>query len=103
MRVDQPGTIESEYSGGVALDHSDPSIVYVSREVRGGWKRGGRAVAPRALGRTVQLDAWRVKSINSIKLMQISFVLQVPTLEPSPSTAAGIDRSRAATTRCSQG
>jgi hypothetical protein len=30
-----PGTIEYEYSGGMALDHSDPSIVYLSRMVRG--------------------------------------------------------------------
>ena len=33
-----PGTIEFEYSGGIALDHSDPSIVYLSREVPGGWE-----------------------------------------------------------------
>ena len=33
-----PGTIEFEYSGGLTLDHSDPSIVYLSREVRGGWE-----------------------------------------------------------------
>jgi BNR repeat-containing family member len=30
-----PGTIETEYSGGLTLDHRDPSIVYLSREVRG--------------------------------------------------------------------
>jgi BNR repeat-containing family member len=30
-----PGTIETEYSGGIALDHSDPSIVYLSRKVHG--------------------------------------------------------------------
>jgi hypothetical protein len=30
-----PGTIETEYSGGLALDHRDPSIVYLSRKVRG--------------------------------------------------------------------
>ena len=28
-----PGTIETEYSGGIALDHADPSIVYLSRKV----------------------------------------------------------------------
>lgn len=33
-----PGTIEFEYSGGIALDHSDPSIVYLSRQVRGGFE-----------------------------------------------------------------
>ncbi len=33
-----PGTIEYEYSGGIALDHSDPSIVYLSRQVPGGWE-----------------------------------------------------------------
>jgi BNR repeat-containing family member len=32
-----PGTIEFEYSGGITLDHSDPSIVYLSRQVAGGW------------------------------------------------------------------
>lgn len=30
-----PGTIETEYSGGIALDHADPSIVYLSRKVNG--------------------------------------------------------------------
>jgi hypothetical protein len=30
-----PGTIETEYSGGITLDHADPSTVYVSRKVRG--------------------------------------------------------------------
>jgi hypothetical protein len=30
-----PGTIETEYSGGLALDHRDPAIVYASRKVRG--------------------------------------------------------------------
>lgn len=30
-----PGTIETEYSGGLALDHRDSSIVYLSRKVRG--------------------------------------------------------------------
>lgn len=30
-----PGTIETEYSGGIALDHSDPSVVYLSRQVAG--------------------------------------------------------------------
>jgi hypothetical protein len=30
-----PGTIEREYSGGMALDHEHPSIVYLSRRVRG--------------------------------------------------------------------
>jgi BNR repeat-containing family member len=30
-----PGTIEQQYSGGIALDHSDPSVVYLSRDVRG--------------------------------------------------------------------
>ncbi len=30
-----PHTIESDYSGGLALDHADPSIVYLSRKVRG--------------------------------------------------------------------
>jgi hypothetical protein len=33
-----PGTIEYEYSGGIALDHDDPSIVYLSRQVHGGWE-----------------------------------------------------------------
>ncbi len=31
-----PGTIEREYSGGLSLDHSDPSTLYMSRKV-GGW------------------------------------------------------------------
>ena len=30
-----PGTIEQQYSGGIALDHSNPSIVYLSRKVDG--------------------------------------------------------------------
>jgi BNR repeat-containing family member len=30
-----PGTIETEYSGGLALDHAHPSTVYLSRKVRG--------------------------------------------------------------------
>lgn len=33
-----PGTIEYEYSGGITLDHSDPDVVYLSRQVRGGWE-----------------------------------------------------------------
>jgi hypothetical protein len=32
-----PTTIEYEYSGGITLDHSDPGIVYLSRETAGGW------------------------------------------------------------------
>jgi hypothetical protein len=30
-----PDTLELEYSGGITLDHNDPSIVYLSRQVRG--------------------------------------------------------------------
>ena len=30
-----PRTIELQYSGGMALDHSDPSVVYLSRKVGG--------------------------------------------------------------------
>jgi hypothetical protein len=30
-----PSTIEQQYSGGIALDHSNPSIVYLSRKVNG--------------------------------------------------------------------
>jgi hypothetical protein len=33
-----PGTIEYEYSGGIQLDHSDPGIVYLSRQVANGWQ-----------------------------------------------------------------
>ncbi len=33
-----PDTIEIEYSGGITLDHSDPSIVYLSRQVSNGWE-----------------------------------------------------------------
>ena len=33
-----PGTIEYEYSGGIALDHSDPSVVYLSRQVADGFE-----------------------------------------------------------------
>lgn len=33
-----PGTIEYEYSGGIAIDHSNPSIVYLSKQVPGGWE-----------------------------------------------------------------
>jgi hypothetical protein len=32
-----PTTVEYEYSGGLALDHSNPSIVYLSRQVGSGW------------------------------------------------------------------
>jgi hypothetical protein len=32
-----PTTVEYEYSGGLALDHADPSIVYLSRKVGNGW------------------------------------------------------------------
>jgi hypothetical protein len=45
-----PRTIEYEYPGGITLDHSDPRVLYLSREVTGGWEiqrwsttdRGGR-------------------------------------------------------------
>jgi hypothetical protein len=30
-----PGTIENEYSGGLALDHANPNVVYLSRKVQG--------------------------------------------------------------------
>ena len=30
-----PGTIEYQYSGGLALDHGNPDVVYLSRKVRG--------------------------------------------------------------------
>lgn len=30
-----PGTIEQQYSGGIALEHSDPSVLYLSRKVAG--------------------------------------------------------------------
>jgi BNR repeat-containing family member len=30
-----PGTVETDYSAGIALDHADPSIVYLSRKTRG--------------------------------------------------------------------
>jgi hypothetical protein len=33
-----PGSIEYEYSGGITLDHSDPSIVYLSRQVADGFE-----------------------------------------------------------------
>ncbi|MGZ4225407.1 MAG: BNR-4 repeat-containing protein [Solirubrobacteraceae bacterium] len=33
-----PGTTELQYSGGVALDHTQPSTVYLSRQVHGGWQ-----------------------------------------------------------------
>jgi len=33
-----PGRNEYEYSGGVALDHQDPSNLYLSRQVPGGWQ-----------------------------------------------------------------
>jgi hypothetical protein len=32
-----PGGIEYEYSGGITLDHANPAIVYLSRQVPGGW------------------------------------------------------------------
>jgi hypothetical protein len=33
-----PTTIEYEYSGGIALDHGDPSVLYLSRQVGGSWQ-----------------------------------------------------------------
>jgi hypothetical protein len=33
-----PATIEFEYSGGIALDHGDPSIVYLSRRAGGSFQ-----------------------------------------------------------------
>jgi hypothetical protein len=33
-----PGGIEYEYSGGIELDHSDPSVVYLSRQAGGGFE-----------------------------------------------------------------
>jgi BNR repeat-containing family member len=33
-----PNGTEYEYSGGVALDHQDPSNLYLSRQVPGGWQ-----------------------------------------------------------------
>jgi len=30
-----PNTIETEYSGGMTLDHANPSVVYLSRKIRG--------------------------------------------------------------------
>ena len=33
-----PGTIEYEYSGGITLDHADPSVVYLSVQIGGGWE-----------------------------------------------------------------
>jgi hypothetical protein len=33
-----PRTIEKQYSGGIALDHADPSIVYLSRKAGSGWE-----------------------------------------------------------------
>ena len=33
-----PGTIEQQYSGGVALDHTQPATVYLSRQVHAGWQ-----------------------------------------------------------------
>jgi hypothetical protein len=30
-----PNTIEAEYSGGMSFDHANPSVVYLSRKVRG--------------------------------------------------------------------
>jgi hypothetical protein len=45
-----PTTIEYEYSGGIALDHSNPGIIYLSRQMKSGWdlerwvtKNGGRS------------------------------------------------------------
>jgi hypothetical protein len=40
-----PRTIEQEYSGGIALDHRDPSIVYLARKV-GRWFEIERWVTP---------------------------------------------------------
>jgi hypothetical protein len=60
-----PGTREFYYSGGIALDHSDPSIVYLSRRVgrwfrlerwitRDGGRSWGRVVVARLPGDQVR-------------------------------------------------
>jgi hypothetical protein len=33
-----PGTIEAEYSAGITLDHSDPSVLFLSRKLRGSYQ-----------------------------------------------------------------
>jgi BNR repeat-containing family member len=33
-----PTSIEYEYAGGIALDHSDPSVLYASVQAHGGWE-----------------------------------------------------------------
>jgi hypothetical protein len=40
-----PRTVEQEYSGGITLDHRDPSIVYLSRKV-GRWFEIERWITP---------------------------------------------------------
>ena len=44
-----PGGMEHQYSGGIELDHSDPSIVYLSRQVSGGFEIERWATADRGI------------------------------------------------------
>jgi hypothetical protein len=53
-----PGTIEQQYSGGMALDHADPSVLYLSRKVGGHFQierwstpNGGRSWSHRTVVR----------------------------------------------------
>lgn len=54
-----PGTIESYYSGGIALDHANPSVVYLSRKVgrRFRIERWATPDGGRRWRRTVVVDA----------------------------------------------
>lgn len=61
-----PGTIEEQYSGGIALDHGNASVVYLSRKVRGWFEierwttpNGGYTWRRATVVRTVGSDNFR--------------------------------------------
>jgi hypothetical protein len=61
-----PGTIETDYSGGVTLDHADPSVVYLSRKLgthfaiqRWSTSNGGRSWRHATVVRTPRADDLR--------------------------------------------
>jgi hypothetical protein len=61
-----PGTIETEYSGGFALDHNDPSIVYLSRKA-GRWFEIEKWVTPNGGYRWTHSTVVRTRGADDIR------------------------------------
>jgi len=61
-----PGTLETEYSGGLALDHTDPATVYLSRKVRG-WFQIERWTTPDGGHRWVHRTVVRTNGADNIR------------------------------------